>query len=76
VNSTTRDQLLQLKPQVTFTVGNTADGGRTTPITLPYAAFDLIANHPIYPNATRYFPLRRAANDTQHTLGRTFLQEA
>jgi hypothetical protein len=27
-------------------------------------------------NQTRYFPLQRAANDTQYTLGRTFLQEA
>jgi hypothetical protein len=27
-------------------------------------------------NTTSYFPLKRAANDTQYTLGRAFLQEA
>lgn len=38
--------------------------------------FDLEASYPIYPNATSYFPIRRAANDSQYTLGRAFLQEA
>jgi hypothetical protein len=45
-------------------------------IVLPYTAFDLEAKHPIYPNSTRYFPLRRAANSSQYRLGRVFLQEA
>lgn len=48
----------------------------------PYAAFDLELSYP-YPhlNATQaspptnYFPLRKAANATQYTLGRSFLQE-
>lgn len=43
---------------------------------LPYGAFDLQASHPIYPNATNYFPLRRADNESQYTLGRVLLQEA
>ncbi|KAG0648252.1 hypothetical protein D0Z07_5497, partial [Hyphodiscus hymeniophilus] len=51
-------------------------GGETISINLPYAAFDLQATYPIFPNATNYFPLRRAANQSQYTLGRTFLQEA
>ncbi|KAL8847290.1 MAG: hypothetical protein Q9221_007666 [Calogaya cf. arnoldii] len=37
---------------------------------------DLQAKPPFAPNATRYFLLQRAANETQYTLGRTFLQEA
>ncbi|KAL9030785.1 MAG: hypothetical protein Q9180_006874, partial [Flavoplaca navasiana] len=45
-------------------------------IELPYAAFDLIAERPLMKNATRYFPLMRAADESQYTLGRTFLQEA
>ncbi|KAF1345448.1 hypothetical protein BDV97DRAFT_372648 [Delphinella strobiligena] len=36
----------------------------------------LNASYPIYANATRYFTIRRATNDTQYTLGRAFLQEA
>lgn len=76
VNSTTHTQLTQLNPSITLTLGNEISSGQSINITLPYAAFDLQASHPIYPNATPYFPLRRAANDSQYTLGRTFLQEA
>ncbi|RDW76161.1 hypothetical protein BP5796_06982 [Coleophoma crateriformis] len=76
VNETTRERLLALRPVVTFVIGNTVTGGKSITIDFPYAAFDLQADYPIYPNATNYFPLRRAANDTQYTLGRTFLQEA
>jgi hypothetical protein len=72
--------LRQLSPNVTFTLSPTppASGSSTVTITLPYAAFDLTARPP-YRNLTsdsRYFPLRRAANLQQVTLGRTFLQEA
>ena len=59
-------------------LGNDAQGGQTVNITLPYASFDLQLTQ-FYPGinqTTQYFPLRRAANDTQHTLGRTFLQES
>jgi hypothetical protein len=53
-------------------------GGSSTSIniTLPYAAFDLTASTPLATPATRYFPLKRAANSTQWVLGRTFFQEA
>ena len=50
-------------------------GGPSLAFELPYAAFDLQASYPIYLNATDYFPIRHA-NDTQYTIGRTFLQEA
>ncbi|MCJ1244640.1 hypothetical protein MMC30_001839 [Trapelia coarctata] len=76
VNSTWEATLKALNPNVTFTLGNGASGGPTVSITLPYAAFDLQATWPKYPNGTRYFPLQRATNPANYTLGRTFLQEA
>ncbi|KAI7666757.1 hypothetical protein KC322_g16654, partial [Hortaea werneckii] len=41
----------------------------------PFAAFDLQASFPFYQNATNYFPIRRAENDSQYTFGRTLFQE-
>jgi hypothetical protein len=67
--------LLAQNPNVTFTLGNLTAGVNVN-ITLPYAAFDLKASAPLVANSTRYFPLKRATNDTQYTLGRTFFQEA
>jgi hypothetical protein len=69
--------LVNMNPNITFTLSNTA--GETLDIILPYAAFDLTATFPVLSqpgNSTSYFPLKRAGNDTQYTLGRTFLQEA
>ena len=64
--------------QVTFTIGPSSTGGETVDIVFPYSAFDLQVTYPIVanPNMSYYFPLMKAANDTQYTLGRTFLQEA
>lgn len=62
-------------PSFTFTLGD-SDFGPTVDIVLPYASFDLLAIYPFVPNNTRYFPLLRANNETQYTLGRAFLQEA
>ena len=76
VNDTIHSQLQNLQPTLTFQLGNAAYGGESINIVLPYSAFDLQANYPIYPNATNYFPLRRAANDSQYVIGRTFLQES
>lgn len=76
VDASTHQQLQNLNPSVTFKLGAAASGGSIISITLPYAAFDLQAASPYYPNATNYFPIRRAANSTQYTLGRTLLQEA
>ena len=75
VNDTLHAKLLAQNANVTFTLGN-ATAGKTVDITLPYAAFDLTADYPLVENATLYFPLMRATNDTQYTLGRAFLQEA
>lgn len=78
VNSSLRSQLQDQNASVTFTLGATANGGLTTNITLPYDSFDLLITPPTpnVDNSSRYFPLRRAANESQYTLGRTFLQEA
>lgn len=75
VNDTLNIRLKAQNPSVTFTLG-TLTTTNTVNISLPYAAFDLIADYPLMPNKTRYFPLMRAVNDSQYTLGRTFLQEA
>ncbi|KAK4539114.1 hypothetical protein LTR36_001469 [Oleoguttula mirabilis] len=78
VNSTLHQDLTTRNPNITFTLGQGLSGGSTVQIALPYAAFDLTAQSPYQglANTSYYFPLRRAANDTQYTLGRTFLQEA
>ena len=81
VNSTIHSRLLVLNPTVTFKLANDLSSGPTVSISLPYGAFNLEAHYPIFSSessnsSVNYFPLRRAANDTQYTLGRTFLQEA
>lgn len=78
VNNSLHNTLTQQNPNVTFTLAQGFSGGSTVNITLPYGAFDLIAQSPYQglPNQSYYFPLRRAANESQYTLGRAFLQEA
>ncbi|KAJ4342862.1 hypothetical protein N0V95_006802 [Ascochyta clinopodiicola] len=78
VNDTIHSNLTTLNPTVTLKLVNSLQDTSTkyTNIQLPYAAFDLQASYPFYTNATRYFPIRRAANDSQYVLGRTLLQEA
>ncbi|KAI7154410.1 acid protease [Hortaea werneckii] len=81
VNETMHEQLTQSNPSVSFMIGpNTTDtsasaGADNLNIVLPYAAFDLQAGIPLYNSSTNYFPIRVAANESQYTLGRTFLQE-
>jgi hypothetical protein len=77
INSTMHSQLQSLNPIVTFKIGpNDDSGSNTTNIKFPYSAFDLNASIPIYNGSTPYFPIRRAANESQYVLGRAFLQEA
>lgn len=72
------EELLDLNPNVTFTLARGLAGGANVDIVLPYAAFDMQATPPYQGLAEQsyYFPLRRAANETQYTLGRVFLQES
>lgn len=80
VNTSLHKTLQSQNANVTFTLGNSSTGGSTVDIVLPYSAFDLTVDFPNVqnPNTSMYFPLKRVAdgNDTQYTLGRTFLQEA
>jgi hypothetical protein len=77
VNDTIHTQLQSSNPTFTFKIGEKAfDDGNGTNIELPYAAFDLQVGWPIYSENQNYFPIRRAANDTQYRLGRALLQEA
>jgi hypothetical protein len=78
ISDTQHTDLLNSNPNVTFTLSPAPTGGPTVQISFPYAAFDLTAKPPyrgLQANS-RYFPLRRALNESQYTLGRTFLQEA
>ncbi|KAF2007060.1 acid protease [Amniculicola lignicola CBS 123094] len=76
VNETSHAALLEQNPKFTIGFGATSNPAERVNIELPYAAFDLEAEHPIYPNSTRYFPIRRANETSKYTLGRTFMQEA
>ncbi|KAI9788686.1 MAG: hypothetical protein M1816_006737 [Peltula sp. TS41687] len=74
VSEDRHNQLIKQNPNVTFTLGPSLTGGNTVDIVMPYMSFilDIVANK----TQTRYFPLRRAQDDTQYTLGRVFLQHA
>lgn len=76
VDDMLHQSLTARNPNFTFQIGSSQTVGPTVDIVLPYASFDLNASYPSVLNATRYFPLQRATNESQYTLGRTFLQEA
>jgi hypothetical protein len=84
VSESQHNTLLALNPSITLNISPTLDASavnKSVAITLPYSSFDLEVDWPFgdgpYKNETaRYFPLKRAANASQYTLGRTFLQEA
>jgi hypothetical protein len=77
VSGTQHAALMNGGAQVTFRIADSKTTGKSVPIVLPYAAFARQARYPLIKNGTSYyFPLRRADNASQYTLGRTFLQEA
>ena len=78
VNETLHDKLVAMNPNITLSLTNgLTDSNRTIDIKFPYASFDLRVGDFFIENTTsRYFPIRRAQNSSQYTLGRTFLQEA
>lgn len=76
VNDTLHQSLLSKNLSFTFTIADTIDRGSAVNIALPYASFDLEVKYPFEADTTRYFPLQQAVNESQYTLGRTFLQEA
>lgn len=67
----------------TFTLADLPESSKTVDITLPYDAFNQQLSFPFpalnttfLSPAVNYFPLRRASNNTQFTIGRVFLQES
>ena len=80
VDNILHQRLSELNPSITFTLRQAAStsAAGTVEVTLPYGAFDLEASPPYQSinETSRYFPLRRGSNETQWTIGRTFLQEA
>ncbi|KAL6399752.1 Peptidase A1 [Ilyonectria robusta] len=76
VNDTHHSTLVATDAEVSFRLSDVLEGGDSVTIVLPYDAFALKAEYPLVENISYYFPLKRAANETQYTLGRVFLQEA
>ena len=76
VSSSLHADLIAQNASITFALGDDTSGGEIVNITLPYDSFDLTAESPVVEGSTKFFPLKRAVNETQYTLGRTFLQEA
>ena len=76
INYTHHETLQQENANVIFHLGSDENGETSVDITLPYSAFDLELGFPFVSTKQYYFPLHRAANETQYVLGRTFLQEA
>jgi hypothetical protein len=75
VDGDLHQQLLEKNPTVTFKIGPAVSGDSVS-IEMPYGSFDLNASAPFITNSSRYFPLRRAQNESTYTLGRAFLQNA
>lgn len=76
VNDTQHEALLKQNAELTISLAANTDGGPIVNITLPYASLDLEIGPPLVKSQSRYFPLRRAKDETQFTLGRVLLQEA
>lgn len=77
LSETQHEKLLDSNPTVSFRVGPESSGGSVV-IKMPYWNFYHTATSDMLGNGSSslYFPLKRAANDTQYVLGRTFLQSA
>ena len=77
VNDSSHEANIKHDASIVFQLTNSLTGGSPSiNITLPYASFDLVATAPLVSSQTRYFPLQRGNDDSQYTLGRTFLQES
>jgi Eukaryotic aspartyl protease len=79
---TTPDLLRQWNMTFTFSISDYPGSDNNADLAISYNAFNLELTYP-FPNldanftspGVPYFPLRKAANDTQYTIGRAFLQE-
>ena len=82
-NETQHDTLQGWNLTFEFVLADLPRSSKSVTLSLPYSAFDLQLRYPMpnlnateYSGPVNYFPLRKAANDTQFTIGRAFLQEA
>ncbi|KAI1934773.1 hypothetical protein LOZ66_005628 [Ophidiomyces ophidiicola] len=82
-NSSPYDNAMNSNVSVTFTICDLPGSRKTVDITLPFSAFDHKLSYPfpkydanVTSQSLRYFPLRKALDPKQFTLGRAFLQEA
>ncbi|KAF2670832.1 acid protease [Microthyrium microscopicum] len=76
INETIHSELLRGNTTVVMTLADDTSSAKTIDLHIPYGSFDLTADLPIVARPRKYFPLKRAANHTQFTIGRAFLQEA
>ena len=81
-NPAQHQTLLDWNMTFNFVLADLPGSSKAVSLTLPYAAFDLQLTYPFSglnltqsSESTNYFPLRKAANSTQYTIGRAFLQE-
>ena len=81
-NTEAHDTLVAANLTFDFVLADLPGSSNSVKLTLPYTAFDLTLLYP-YPGlkikekdpGVNYFPLRKAANNSQYTIGRSFLQE-
>ena len=81
-NDSSPQSLVPWALEFMFTLADSATTSQTLTLKIPYVAFNLQLSYPFpelysgYNDSTvSYFPLRRANNTQQYTIGRTFLQE-
>ena len=81
-NMTQHDTLVDWNLTFNFVLTDLPGSSKSISLSLPYAAFDLQLSFPytglglnVSSPPVNYFPLRKAANSTQYTIGRSFLQE-
>ena len=76
VDDELHSKLTSMNPKISFTLSANLTDGANVDIVLPYSSFDLPVSSALTDSTSRVFPLRRTIDETQYTLGRTFLQEA
>lgn len=81
-NADQHEKLVKWNMSFQFTVADSlAATDKTVKLSLPYKAFDLKLSSPYTginstEDSINYFPLRKATDSTQYTIGRSFLQES
>lgn len=65
VNDALHTKLVSENASVVFTLADGLQGSKSIDVNMPYGSFDLQYRVPSQINSSRYFPLRRAANNTQ-----------